>query len=140
MSQKSFAEHLRVLRWCLDNNTFHLCVVLKSVFSILATMSGHFIAAKWRLSREHIVAIHPNCTSTKSLNQVIHLINVFAENSSSQAVISVIGPFDDFVQLLELDDLLDWTEDLKYLTNLFKVIHYFQLKFKPLLWQWSCRR
>lgn len=76
-------------------------------------MAGHFISAEWRLCRQHVVRIHPDSSSTESLHQIVHLIDVLGEDRSSQTVVVVVGTLNYFVQRLEPNQLLYGTKNLE---------------------------
>lgn len=102
---------LGVLLWHFDNDTFHFGVVLQRVFAVLATVAGHFVAAKWRLRRKCVVRVHPDGASAQALDDVIRLVQIFGEYGRRQAVIGAIGPFDGLVDVAEPNQLLDRSED-----------------------------
>src|SRR5690349_25132756 len=57
------------------------------------------------------VRVNPNSSSSQSLHNIIDFVDVLRENSSCESIFATVSTLDNFIKLLESNDLLDWSEN-----------------------------
>jgi len=122
----------------LHGDSFHLCVGLQTILAQFASIARHLEATKSSLGSKNVVAVDPknfklsitsflnrflnwpNSSSPDTLHEVHGLVNVLGENGSSETILGVISPLEQFIGVLKFDQLLHRAENLSQIIFFFR--------------------
>ena len=101
---------LRVLLSDCDSDGFDFQVSLDSFRAEFSALSRLFEAPEWCVSQSVVVTIDPDRPGLDCLGKLGGVVDILGQNSSSQAVVRLVGSLDGFIQCLELQYRLDRTK------------------------------
>src|SRR5262249_46176600 len=85
----------------LDRDSLRFWIVLKRRFAILAALAGHLETTEWCRRVDDMVAVDPHRAGLHFLRIKVSFVDVLGPNAGGQAVIGLVGSFDNLIHALE---------------------------------------
>src|SRR5207237_8873120 len=87
-------------------------VQLQGVFPEFSAVAAHLVAAEGSRGVKDVVAVDPDRARAKAVRQAMRLADVACPDRGSQAIEGLIASAEDFLDILELQNVHDGSEDL----------------------------
>jgi len=94
------------------DNGLELEIIVQGLFSHLSADSWVFEASEWSCWVENVVAIDPDCSSSKSSRKFQCFWVIFSDNSCSETVVRIVGSSYDLLCVVVFENTLNWAKNL----------------------------